>query len=105
MAPRVTVVDKGGVGADKDIIFNSDPLKNINRIFKRDVISDPNPFFNKTTVADITPFADFSSSEDIHESPNPRPGADPAVRTDQCCRMFEVIAHFKISLETGDSSL
>ena len=105
MASRVTIIDKGHVSADKNIIFNGDPLKNINRILKRDMISDPHSLFNKTAVADIAPFSDLGSCENIDESPNPRPGANPAVRADKGGGMFEVIVHFKISLETRDSSL
>lgn len=80
LTPRKTVIGKGGVRADENIVLDADSVPELHATFNRDPVSDYDVVFDENMVANIAVRANPGARQHMGKCPHPRPFAD-------CCRL------------------
>ena len=70
LAAREAVVGKGRIGSDEYIVFQGDPVPNLDAALYRYPIADQDFVFDKDMIANIAIFANHRPGQNMHKSPD-----------------------------------
>ena len=71
-ASRETVICECRIWSNKDVVFDNQPVPQLDPGFHRNAVTEDNLFFNENVIADITVATNNGAVEDVDKRPDPR---------------------------------